>query len=153
MNAEVKMESWSDREGEPTRVDMRKSGGGANSGGGCILGDADSYGFKFFEMAKEPHLTRSVTWNYCLICSLICCLLQIKEATCIALYDITIFHRAQENGAFMFIISKILASNIDKLFPNIPFLLLLIINWARTRGYGCAEPTCSPVLDGMPKPS
>ncbi|KAL9348163.1 hypothetical protein Peur_059529 [Populus x canadensis] len=60
--------SWRDREGEPTRPDKRKSGGGPNNAR-CLLRDADSYGLKLSEMAKEPNLTRSFTRNYCLICS------------------------------------------------------------------------------------
>ncbi|KAJ6873049.1 hypothetical protein NC651_032025 [Populus alba x Populus x berolinensis] len=60
--------SWRDREGEATRADKRKSGGGPNNAR-CLLRDADSSGLMFFEMAKEPNLTRSFTRNYCLICS------------------------------------------------------------------------------------
>lgn len=29
---------------------------------GCVLRDADSYGFEVFETAKEPNLTRSFGW-------------------------------------------------------------------------------------------
>jgi len=67
--------------------------------------------------------------------------------------DITIFHRTQENGAFMsgqiasIIISQILAK-LQALSANFSEYLILahaIINWARI--------SHSPIVDGMAEPS